>query len=334
MTVTPARKNSSILWNIVKIIVALTLVGFILSETDFAHLLETLRNVSVPWLIVSIALYLVLTVLKALQYYLLVGEGIAYTEILNIVVVQNAISNFLTAGAGVASYLASLHVEHGVKVSRSLVMFMLTKVGDLIAIWVLVIVLGSLVWAQIETLHVAVIVLLAGMGIGLMVFFLTILYRQRFVALVNTVLTRLKLSQIGFVVKGMDVLTSLAEIDFGRILRALRITLTISFIYLGVTIAMIYASLMTFNLEMPLSAVGFVTVMNQLVSYFPIQVLGGLGVYEMSSLYLFGLFTTSSELLISALIGMRIIIYVRTLVPLLYLPIHSFFLRSKGTPVE
>jgi uncharacterized membrane protein YbhN (UPF0104 family) len=130
----------------------------------------------------------------------------------------------------------------------------------------------------------------------------------------------------------MDVLTSLAETDFRKIFRLLQITLIISFIYLGFTIWMIYASLMTFNLEMPITAVGFVTVLNQLVSYFPVQVFGGLGVYEMSSLYLFGLFTTSHELLISALIGMRLIIYMRNLVPLLYLPVHSFFLRAKGNP--
>lgn len=334
MTVTPARKNSSILWNIVKILVALTLVAFILSKTDFDHLLLTLRNVSIPWLIVSILAYLVLTLLKALQYYILLGEGVSYPEILNIVVVQNTISNFLTVSAGIASYLASLRVEHGVKVSRSLIMFLLTKIGDLVAIWVFVFVTSFLVWSRIEVLHVPVIVLLTLLGAALAVFFLTIVYRQRFISLANLVLDRLKLSHIGLVVKGMDILASLAETDFAKIFQLLRATLIISFIYLGITIGMIYANLMTFNMEMPINAVAFVTVMNQLVSYFPVQVFGGLGIYEMSSLYLFGLFTTSHDALISALIGMRIIIYVRNLVPLLYLPVYTFFLRAKGSPAE
>ena len=334
MTDTPVRKNSSILWNIVKIIVALTLVGFILSETDFEHLTQTLRNVSIPWLIVSIAAYLVLTVLKALQYYILLGEGVSYLEILNIVVVQNVITNFLTAGAGIASYIASLRVEHGVKVGRSLVLFILTKIGDLIAIWVFVLISSFLVWTKVEVLHVPVIVLLSFMGTALAVFFLTILYRQRFVALINTVLNRLKLSQIKIVVQGMDVLNSLVEADSARILHVLRATLMISFVYLAITIGMIYAGLKTFNMELSMSAVAFVTVLNQLVSYFPIQVFGGLGIYEMSSLYLFGLFTPAHDALISALIGMRLIIYVRTLVPLLYLPVHTFFLRTKGNPSE
>jgi uncharacterized membrane protein YbhN (UPF0104 family) len=334
MTDIPARKNSSIIWNLVKILVALTLVGFILSKTDFDHLLLTLQNISVPWLIVSIVAYLALTVLKALQYYVLVGEGVPYLKILNIVIVQNVITNFVTAGAGIASYIASLRVEHGVKVSRSLVMFLLTKIGDLIAIWVFVLVSSFLVWTKVDVLHVPVIVLLTFMGAALAVFFLTVLYRQRFVSLINSVLTWLKLSRISMVVKGMDILISLAETDIARIRRVLRATLIISFIYLAITIGMIYASLMTFNMEMSINAVAFVTVLNQLISYFPIQVFGGLGVYEMSSLYLFGLFTPSHEVLISALIGMRLIIYVRTLVPLLYLPVHTFFLRTKGSPSE
>jgi len=334
MTVTPARKNTSILWNIVKILVALTLVGFILSKTDFDHLLLTLRNVSVPWLIVSIATYLVLTLLKALQYYLLLGEGVSYLEILNIVIVQNTISNFLTVSAGIASYLASLRVEHGVKVSRSLILFLLTKIGDLVAIWIWVFISSFLVWTKIEVLHVPVIVLLAIMGAALSIFFLTILYRQRFIVLINSLLARLRLSRISIVVKGMDILQSLAETDIAKIFQALRSPLIISFVYMGITIGMIYASLMAFNMEMSINAVAFVTVLNQLVSYFPVQVFGGLGIYEMSSLYLFGLFTTSHEALISALIGMRIIIYVRNLVPLLYLPVYTFFLRAKGSPSE
>ncbi len=334
MTVTPARKNTSILWNIVKILVALILVGFILSKTDFEHLGQTLRSVSIPWLIISILAYLVLTMLKALQYYLLLGGGVPYLEILNIVIVQNTISNFLTVSAGIASYLASLRVEHGVKVSRSLILFVLTKIGDLVAIWVLVLVTSLLVWSEIEVLHVPVMILLALLGAALAVFFLTIVYRQRFISLVNSILERLKLSHIGIVVNGMDVLASIAETDFEKILQLLRATLTISFVYLGITIGMVYASLMTFNMEMPINAVGFVTVMNQLVSYFPVQVFGGLGIYEMSSLYLFGLFTTSHEVLISALIGMRILIYLRNLVPLLYLPVYTFFLHAKGIPSE
>jgi uncharacterized membrane protein YbhN (UPF0104 family) len=334
MTATSDRKNSSILWNIVKIVVALILVGFILSKTDFEHLLLTLHNVSIPWLIVSLAAYLVLTALKALQYYFLLGEDVPYPEVLNIVVIQNVISNFLTVSAGIASYMASLRVEHGVKVSRSLILFILTKIGDLIAIWALVMIFSFLVWMEIEALHLAVIVLLIVMGVAFAVFFLTIIYRQRFIRLATSVLTWTRLSRINMVVKGMDVLQSLAEIDFWKIFQVLRITLVISFVYMGVTIAMMYASLMTFNLELSIRAVSFVTVMNQLVSYFPVQVFGGLGVYEMSSLYLFGMFTASHDALISALIGTRILIYLRNMVPLLYLPIYTFFFRTKGIPSE
>ena len=183
MTSTPSRKSgTSALWNFVKIILALGLVLYVLSKTDFSSLVSTLQNASPFWLIVSGALYLLLTLLKALQYSVLMPGRLTYPQVLNVTIWQNAVSNFFLAGAGIAAYITMTRLEHEVKVSRSVTIFLLTKVGDLIAIWVALLVASRLVWSDIGLLQTPVILLILGLGSVILLFFLTILLRQRFVA--------------------------------------------------------------------------------------------------------------------------------------------------------
>jgi hypothetical protein len=75
------------------------------------------------------------------------------------------------------------------------------------------------------------------------------------------------------------------------------------------------------------SAVIFVSVLIQLVSYFPVAVFGGLGIHETSSLYFWSFFDLPQDVLAPALIGIRIVFYLFNLIPLIYLPLYSVFLK-------
>jgi len=65
--------------------------------------------------------------------------------------------------------------------------------------------------------------------------------------------------------------------------------------------------------------------MLQLLSILPVQVLGGLGVTEAASLYLFGLFGFPEAGLAAVLIGNRLLFYLENLAVLIYLPVNSLF---------
>src|SRR5574339_348189 len=143
MTSTTRRKSSiASLWNVLKIVLALGLVVYVLSRSEPSKLISALQNASIPWLLISVVLYLLLTLLKALQYSVLLRGKLTYPQVLNVIIWQNAVSNFFLAGAGVAAYITLTRLEHEVKISRSLTSFLLTKLGDLIAIW-LVLILSS-----------------------------------------------------------------------------------------------------------------------------------------------------------------------------------------------
>ncbi|HJR78578.1 MAG TPA: lysylphosphatidylglycerol synthase domain-containing protein [Anaerolineales bacterium] len=330
MTSTPGRKRGiSSLWNLLKIVLALGLVIYVFSKSEFSSLVSTLQNASLFWLIISGALYFLLTLLKALQYSLLMPDRLTYPQVLNITIWQNAVSNFFLAGAGIAAYITMTRLEHEVKVRRSVTVFILTKVGDLIAIWVTLIVASNLVWSEIGPLQTPVILLTLGIGSVILVFFLTIVFRQRFVLVLSRILEWLKISRIKFIESGMSYLQSLAGMEQIKVLTTFGLLTLYSFLYLAVTIACTYTNLATFHLQPDIFAVMFVGILIQLVSYFPVSVFGGLGVTETSALYFWSFFDIPQAVLAPALIGIRVVFYLFNLIPLIYLPAYSAWIKPK-----
>jgi uncharacterized membrane protein YbhN (UPF0104 family) len=330
MTSTPGRKTGfPFLWNLLKIILAVGLVLYVLSKAEFSNLVSTLQNISLFWLVISGVLYSVLTLLKALQYSVLMPGRLTYPQILNVIIWQNAVSNFFLAGAGIAAYITMTRLEHEVKISRSVTIFILTKVGDLIALWVALLVASALVWSDIGILQTPTIILLAGIGGVILLFFLTVLFRQRFVSLLNGILQVLKLSRIKLIEHGMGYLKSLAGMEQNKVLITFSLLTLYSFIYLVVTIVCTYTNFAVFHLQLDVFAVIFVTILIQLVSYFPVSVFGGLGVTETSALYFWSFFEIPEQTIAPVLIGMRVVFYLFNLIPLIYLPAYSAWIKPK-----
>lgn len=326
--VTASPSRSSRLISVLKIIFAILLIGVVLSNTRLDQLNTVLANVSIGWAALSFILFILLTLLKAFQYHILINEEVAYPQVLNLVVLQNAVSNFLATSAGIASYLALFHVEYGVKVSRAAIVFLLTKIGDLIVIWLLLLVSSWLVWPQVEMIHVPVIVLLVGMGTIVALLIAAINLRQRFIEFMKTVIGRLGLSRFSIAAKGMDILQSLGDQEQIAVLRKLKLVLITSSAYMLTSLVWIYSYLRAFNLNIGILPIVFSNALLQVISYLPIQIFGGLGVSEVSSLFLYGLFNVSAAELSPVLIGSRILFYLMNLIILLYLPIYNIFLKS------
>jgi len=330
MTSTPSRKSgTSSLWNLLKIVLALGLVAYVLSKSELSSLVSTLRNASAFWLIVSGVLYFLLTLLKALQYSVLMRGRLTYSQVLNVTIWQNAVSNFFLAGAGIAAYITMTRLEHEVKVSRSVTIFILTKVGDLIAIWVALMVASNLVWSDIGILQTPVIILITGIGSVILLFFLTVLFRQRFVSFLTGILEWLKISSLKVIESGLSYLQNLAGMEQNKVLTTFGLLILYSFMYLAVTIACTYTNLAIFHLEPEIFAVIFVSALIQLVSYFPVSVFGGLGVTETSALYFWSFFEIPQDVLAPALIGIRVVFYLFNIIPLIYLPVYSVFIKPK-----
>ncbi len=306
-----------------KAALALFLAWFVVSQTDLAQLRDMLNSISILWLGVYAILFILAVMAKAIQYKIVIGREVTYARVLSVVVMQNVVSNFLAASAGVASYVALLRVEHGVKVSRAMIAFILTKVGDLTAIFILL--LASLlgVWSDIESVKGLTLFMLIGMGGFLALFGFVVLFRERFVVFLRSVFEYLSLTRFGPTNQGLDILDALAKQDQTDILLTMGRVLAGSFLYLGVTLPWLYSGMRMFDVHLDGWEVAFTSAFYYLVTYVPVQIFGGLGVTEASMMYIYHLFGPSVPELAAVLIGLRVLSALMNLSLLLYLPLYE-----------
>ena len=309
--------------NLIRVTLAFLLIFFVFSRTDFVALYALRNQVETGWILLAFGLFFLMTLLKAFQYHLFLKQDIRYLQMLNIVIIQNVVSNFVATGAGIASYFALSRLEQGVKLSRSGVAFILTKVGDVVAIWIFLLVSSILVWEQIMPLQGFVISLLFALGIAILIVVLSILLRQKFSSQIHRWLENLKLANLKYVRLGLDLLDEVVAQDEIFSMRLLGLATIYSLVYLLVTMWWFYANVRSFDVQIGLLAVVFVNVFIQLLSNIPIQAFGGLGVNESTSLYLYQFFYAEQQELASALIGIRILFYLMNLATLVYLPFHK-----------
>ena len=329
LTEAKPRRNRGILWTLIKVSLALLLIGIVLSRTNLSQLVALLQRISWAWLAAFVILFLLMTLIKTWQYHIFFGKTVTFPHLLTMVILQNALMNFVTTGAGIASLLTMLKVERQVKLSHSSVAFLLTKVGDFFALWCFLVVSALLIRQSIAPLRSLVIAVLAILGAGLLILFLALGLRRKFMDLLRKVMGWTRLGRLNVVQKGMDALEEAVtreELTSPQVLWKVGL---VSMTYLAATMAWMVASLRMFHVQIGVLEVVFVNVFIQLLSNIPVQVFGGLGVNEASSLYLYGFFLPSLGELTAALIGFRLLLYALNLLILLYLPIHAAASRLK-----
>ena len=323
-----SSKKSGFVWNATKILLAIALVGFIYSKTSINDIIDLFRRVSFLWLAVSFVLFFLMTMTKAMQYYMLSGRQAPYPRVLSIVIVQNVITNFIATGAGIASFLTMFTVDEGVRLRRAAATFIIAKVGDLVIVWSLLLVSGLLLWNRIPVLRFATLVVLIIIPLAIGAFIALIVLRQKFVEAIRALAERLQLERYSFAQRGFEILQFLAEQNSSMVFSLLKTAVICSLIYMALTMAWVYASLRAFSLIIPASVLIFVNSWIQLISWLPIQVFGGLGVMETSQVYLYGLFGIPAAQMATVSVGLRVILYLFNLISLLYLPSQTFFRRK------
>ncbi len=327
---TIATPRSLLLWRFTKVVLALALIGFILSRTSLDELMTLRQQLHPGWLAMYALLYLILTAFKAYQYRKILNLPVPYARVVSIVVLQNGFSNIVANSAGIASYLVMFREEKGVKVSHAALVFIITKMGDVFAVWLGLLISSAILWEQIVVLHNVVILLLVLLGLLLFIFLLAVSLRSRFVIFFKNIIVRMDLMRFSLIAQSMAGLESLAAQGRGSLFEMTWNAMWLSSAYFLLTLAWYYAQLRLFSIMLGIWPIVFVTTILQLISIIPITILGGLGVVETSSLYLYSIFGVDPVKFAAVLIGMRVIFYMINLVVLLYLPLYGFIENRKN----
>jgi len=333
VTEQPERKLPA-WWNVsvkdlFKIVLALALIVFVVSKTNLQNLILLKDSLSWQWLWISLMFYGLVTLAKGVQYWALLGVQVPFRETLRIVVIQNAMTNFVTNTAGIASYMTLFKLEQNVKLRRSGLVFILTKAGDLLAM-VFFLALSSLqVWAHIPLLQEMVIVLLLAAGAGLLIFWAAVFMRQRFVIQFRKVLHSLRLNRLGVVQRLLDMLDAIVAQEHKTIVSALLKGTALSFLYMTLTMAYSYSRFQIFPVPADFWVIIFITSIMQFISMIPIQIFGGLGVSELTLVYLFSLFGVTQVDIPAIVVALRALFYLFNLAVVVYLPVDALLNKMK-----
>jgi uncharacterized membrane protein YbhN (UPF0104 family) len=327
MSTKPARKVK--FWDLLKVSIALILLAFVISSTDLHQIRLLWHKLSPAWMGITFLLFLLLTVLKASQYYFLVGRALPYSRVLGITIFQNAITNFVAAAAGIASQITLMTVEQDVRFGRAAFSFIVAKMGDLFAVSILLLISSFWVRSQVRPTHGIVLTLLTVSFVLILLFLLALFFRGRFEALVRKGLSFFKLDRFGFVQQGLFLMSKLVLQDRRDIIRLLLYGIGYSMLYMLVTIAWAYARFRTFSLTMDVGVITYVASILQFASWFPVFVFGGLGISETMSVYLYGNFGVNKPELAAILLGSRLIFYLMNGSMLLYIPLENFIANRR-----
>jgi len=311
------------LWDIAKISLAVILIGYVASKTNFSQLLALRERFSWTWFGVTFILFGAMIVVKAAQYYYLIGKKLPYSRILEIVILQNALMNFVATAAGIASYLTMLSAEKDVRLGRATVSFVVVKMMDLMAVMILFL-CAIFFLRPLPEAAVRIAVAISLIAILILVFFFgVILFRRRFARWLRNLALRFKLDSLNFVKSSLDLLDAIAEQDQTKIFRLMTTATVLSMLYMVITMAWGYSRLRMFSLLLGIDVVTFVHSALQIASWVPVHVLGGLGVSETLSVYLFGIFGENQAELAAVMISARLVFYLMNAFSLLYLPIET-----------
>lgn len=312
--------------DIIKIVLALVLIGYVLSKTSLQQVLGLKEYISWSWLGVSFALFFLTTLIKAFQYWTLLGRHTSYHETLKIVIIQNAVTNFIANAAGITSYLALFRMEQNVNIRRSGAVFLLTKAGDILSMGLFLLISALLVWARVMVFRQLVMLLLVGTALGLIGFWAVIFFRQRIIHWAQEISIRFHMEHFSPIKIVLSSLESLSTQDTQTITGILLRGGTSSLFYMTATMIYFYSRMQAFQIPLDFWGIIFIAAVMQFISIIPLQVFGGLGVTEISLVYLYGIFGVTQDIP-AILVSLRLLFYLFNLVLFSYIPLDAMVNR-------
>jgi hypothetical protein len=315
--------------DILKIILSLVLIGFVVSKTNLQQIMGLKEYFSWPWIAASFGLFCLTTLLKAVQYWMLLGRSVSYRQTLKIVIIQNALTNFIANTAGIASYLAMFKMEQNVKMQRSGAIFLLTKAGDILGMAFFLALSSALIWPRVQALHELISLTLVGVAASVAVFWTALFWRQKFIRWLREISRGLRIERFGVVERGLLALESLSTQDAKFVFNMFLTGSLLSITYMTSTMLYFYSRTQSFQIPLDFWAVTFIAALMQFISIIPLQVFGGLGVTEVSLVYLYGLFGVTHDIP-AILVGLRILFYLFNLVLFAYIPLDTFLGQIAG----
>ncbi len=309
--------NRPIIWIVLKIALAIFLMGFILSQTSLDELFALLQRVSVFWFVASFFVYGGLALALARRYWILIGKEVAFSQFIRLVILQIVIGNFVATSVGILSYIGMLRGEHQVQMPQSVRSLILARVGDSMMLSFALALSSWVVWSQIVAVHGLLLFLLMGLGCALVAFLLVFIFQRHLATAVSSYLETSPINRTAAASWILKKLTVLSGQDSPTLCIFPMPVFYYSILILILMLAYYYCNIQALGAPIGIWPIVLIVSLTQLMALLPIQVFGGLGVFDITSMYLFNLFGMTPPESVAVTIGIRAILYTVNLLLLL-----------------
>jgi uncharacterized protein (TIRG00374 family) len=308
---TPARKH---LWTFAKIVLAVALTAIVLLQTSLQDIMATLQHASFGWLLVAVFAFLLSVGMMAWRAWYLLGKRVPFRAVLGSTIVQTSVGNLVATGAGMVAYVSLLRQQKHAPISYSVASLLLARVAD---VFVLSVTLGGVAfcWAGSEPVRWLATILCSA-GVIICAVAMVVLWRHEWIIKqVRWASDRLGLMRFPVLVRAIDTLERLADdhstTSISSVLFCTVANQSLSWLFF-------WACLQAFNLQLNQWASVLILALTQLIAVVPVQVLGGLGVFDATTIYFLGLFSIHATVAVPVLVGLRIVFYLCNLLLLLF----------------
>lgn len=307
------------IWHGAKVVLAVALVVVVVTKTSAAEMSALLGRLSWPWLLAFLAASYSSFIFLTYRYWLLIERQITFRQALNLVIVQAVVGNLVASVAGMASYVAILRARYDVHVTQSVASLVIARVVDVAVLLAALVLSSAMVWPQVEVIGWLVAGLALTLAGVLVVLGLAFVYRGRMAELTEHVLRVMRIDRFGVVRRGLEMLRVLAQHDLTH-MRPLLGPVTIASVFLlGCSVVSSYCSVQLFHIPIGVPEIIFMVVLVQLMSVVPIHVLGGLGVSDLTVMYIYVLFGVGEAAIAPVIVAARLIFYAMNLLLVLYI---------------
>lgn len=316
------KARTRIIGNIIKSLFAIFFIYYIFTLTDFNMLLAVLKNISIDYFILVIIFFVLEVPLASIRFWILIEKKVALTKILDLVIFQKSIASILSPVAGFAAYVTGMKADNELNIFLGISSFMFSKIGELLTIFMFLFISSIILWKQIAVVRLLVVLILFSGLIILLISIWAMNKRVAFIKFVEKLFIKFSLNKFSRLVELFDYLKSLSNINFKESFPIFLYVAGISVIIICFSISNSYFLNLAFNIKISIWAIIFMVSLQRLLSLFPIFVFGGLGVLDVTSLFLYGLFGFTQEEIAPIVLGSRILVYFLYSILLLLLPIN------------
>jgi uncharacterized protein (TIRG00374 family) len=311
-------------WNVFKVFLALSLFAIVLSKTSWDEIINLWDVTSRAWLIVAILLFYFQIYILTIRYKYILSNKIAFRDLLNVVALLAVITNMISPSVAAASFITILRKKFKINISSSIGSMVLARFSDWIIILLALIVSSLVLHEHLKGIEFLIGALSVGLAILIIIFLFLFIYRIKFIHHLGSLFNFLKLDHLSLVQNSLKRLNVLAEnkienssLYFRNVILSTLIIFFISYLFL-------FSSYRALSLPVGFWLVLFMLSIYYLLNTIPIQVFGGIGIVELSGVYLFGLFGYNENEIAAVMIGLRILIILANVVLVLHLAVESW----------